>query len=209
MNRRTKKWLRRNAKILAVCGGMIYLASGVAKLAAEPQESEVPKMVFAQIPEKTVIPRETPEVPEETAEPVEAGYYTIVMSRDWDADDSYRLAKLAMAEAEGEDTEGKALVVMVVLNRVWSDDFPGTIEEVIMEEHDGVHQFSVTQEEGRWWKVEPDADCYEAVEMVMAGWDERQGALYFESRSDSVWHQKNLDYLFQHGSHFFYKDKEE
>ena len=177
MNRRTKKWLRRNAKILAVCGGMIYLSAGVVKLAAEPQESEVPRMVFAQIPEETVIPTETPEVPEETAEPVEAGYHTIVMSRDLDADDSYRLAKLAMAEAEGEDTEGKALVVMVVLNRVWSDDFPGTIEEVIMEEHDGVHQFSVTQEDGRWWKVEPDADCYEAVEMVMTGWDESQGAL--------------------------------
>ena len=118
MNRRTKKWLRRNAKILAVCGGVVYLTAGVAKLAAEPQESEVPRMVFAQIPEETVVPTETPEVPEETAEPVEAGYHTIVMSRDWDADDSYRLAKLAMAEAEGEDTEGKALVVMVVLNRV-------------------------------------------------------------------------------------------
>lgn len=45
-------------------------------------------------------------------------------SLDWDADDSYRLAKIAMAEAEGEDTEGKALVILVVLNRVWSDEFP-------------------------------------------------------------------------------------
>lgn len=39
-------------------------------------------------------------------------------SLDWDVDDSYRLAKIAMAEAEGEDTEGKALVILVVLNRV-------------------------------------------------------------------------------------------
>ena len=88
MNRRTKKWLRRNAKILAVCGGVVYLTAGVAKLAAEPQESEVPRMVFAQIPEETVVPTETPKVPEETTEPVEAGCHTIVMSRDWDADDS-------------------------------------------------------------------------------------------------------------------------
>lgn len=209
MNRRTKKWLRRNAKIFAVCGGVIYLAAGVAELAAEPQEPEVPRKVFAQILEETVIPTETPEVPEETAEPAEAGCHSIVMSRDWGADDSYLLAKLAMAEAEGEDTEGKALVIMVVLNRVWSDGFPETIEEVIMEEHCGVHQFSVTQEDGRWWRVEPDADCYEAVEMVMTGWDESQGALYFESRSDSKWHQESLDFLFQHGRHFFYKEKEE
>lgn len=205
MNRRTKKWLRRNVRILSVCGGVVYLAAGVAKLAAEPQKSEVPGMVFSQMPKETVIPTEMPEVPEEIAEPE---YHTIAMSRDWDADDSYLLAKLAMAEAEGEDTEGKALVIMVVLNRVWSNGFPGTVEEVIMEEHGGVHQFSVTQEDGRWWKVEPDADCYEAVEMVMTGWDESQGALYFESRSDSVWHQKNLDFLFRHGKHFFYKDKE-
>lgn len=32
-----------------------------------------------------------------------------ISSLDWDADDSYRLAKIAMAEAEGEDTEGKAI----------------------------------------------------------------------------------------------------
>ena len=52
-------------------------------------------------------------------------------SLDWDAEDAYLLAKIAMAEAEGEDTEGKALVIRVVLNRVWSDSFPGhTIVEV-------------------------------------------------------------------------------
>lgn len=209
MSRRTKKWLWCSAKILAVCGGAIYLVVGVAKLKTEPQESEVPQKVYAQISEENVIPTETPEFPEETTELVEAGYHTIMMSMDWNVYDSYLLAKLAMAEAEGEDTEGKAFVVTVVLNRVKSNDFPGSIEEVIMEEHGGVHQFSVTQEGGRWWNVEPDADCYEAVEMVMGGWDESQGALYFESRSDSTWHQTNLEFLFQHGSHFFYKDKEE
>ena len=39
---------------------------------------------------------------------------------DWDADESEMLARIAMAEAEGEDVEGKALVMLVVLNRVWS-----------------------------------------------------------------------------------------
>lgn len=209
MNRRTKKRLWRKVKILVICGGVIYLVVAAAKLAVESQESEVLGRVFAQMPKETIIPTKTLGAPEEKAELVEAGHRTVVMSRKWDANDSYRLAKLAMAEAEGEDTKGKALVVMVVLNRVWSDDFPETIEEVIMEEYGGVHQFSVTQEDGRWWKVEPDADCYKAVEEVLAGWDESQGALYFESRSDSEWHQKNLDFLFQHGSHFFYKDKEE
>lgn len=39
-----------------------------------------------------------------------------------------------MAEAESEDTEGKALVMLVVLNRVWDARFPDTIEEVIMQD---------------------------------------------------------------------------
>lgn len=130
-------------------------------------------------------------------------------SMDWDSEESYLLAKLAMAEAEGEDTEGKALVMLVALNRVWSDDFPDTIEGVIMQEHNGVHQFSVTREGGRWYKVEPDEDCYKALELITAQeWDESDGALYFESRGDSSWHQNNLRYLFRHGGHYFYTDKE-
>ena len=112
-----------------------------------------------------------------------------------------------MAEAEGEDTEGKALVILVVLNRVRSEGFPDTVEDVIMEEHNGVRQFSVTKEGGRWYKVEPDEDCYKALELVtLEEWDESEGALYFESRSDSTWHQNHLQVLFQHGKHYFYKE---
>ena len=55
----------------------------------------------------------------------------LLVSKDWSSKDAYLLAKIAMAEAEGESTEGKALVMLVVLNRVLSDDFPDTIGEVI------------------------------------------------------------------------------
>lgn len=122
-------------------------------------------------------------------------------SMDWDTDDSYILAKIAMAEAEGEDTEGKALVILVVLNRVWNDSFPDTIEEVVMQEN----QFSPVAN-GRYDKVQPDDDCYAALDLVMSGWDGSKGALYFESKSDSTWHQEHLKYLFQHGKHYFYTD---
>lgn len=65
-------------------------------------------------------------------------------SMDWDAEESYLLAKIAMAEAEGESTEGKAMVIMVVLNRVWAEGFPDTIEEVILQHNEktGVYQFT-------------------------------------------------------------------
>lgn len=116
--------------------------------------------------------------------------------------DECLLAKIAMAEAEDQSTEGKALVMLVVLNRVNSDRFPDTVSDVIFD--DG--QFSPVSD-GRYDAVDPDADCWEALELVKSGWDESQGALYFESKSKSTWHSKNLKFLFQHGNHYFYAEE--
>lgn len=118
-----------------------------------------------------------------------------------DSDDAYRLAKIAMAEAESEDTKGKALVMLVVLNRVCDDEFPGTIEDVIFQKG----QFSPISN-GRYDEVEPDEDCYRALQLITDGWDKSHGATYFESKSDSTWHSENLTFLFKHGKHYFYKE---
>lgn len=131
-------------------------------------------------------------------------------SMDWDAEESYLLAKIAMAEAEGESTEGKAMVIMVVLNRVWAEGFPNTIEEVIMQHNEktGVYQFSPVIPGGRWWRVEPDEDCWAALELIMLeGWDESEGALYFEAtyNGENTWHSKNLEYIKTVDNHNFYK----
>jgi N-acetylmuramoyl-L-alanine amidase len=139
--------------------------------------------------------------PETTEEPIIYNDDSLIKSRDWDAKDSYLLAKIAMAEAEGEDIEGKALVICVVLNRVWTDEFPDTIHDVIYQKS----QFSPIAD-GRFDRVEPNEECYEALEMVMLGWDKSNGALYFESeKSADNWHSRHLEYLFTHGGHRFYK----
>lgn len=121
---------------------------------------------------------------------------------DRDSDDAYILAKMAMAEAEGEDTVGKALVMRVILNRVRSDSFPDTIEEVITE------PWAFTPiSDGRYDRVEPDADCWAAFDMIAAGWDESEGALYFEmTPTRPTWHSENLQELFAHGCHTFYTE---
>ncbi len=111
------------------------------------------------------------------------------------------LLKIAMAEAEGESVEGKALVMLVVLNRVWDDAFPNTIGEVIFQKN----QFSPVANGGRYWTTEPNEGCYEALKMVRHGWDESQGALYFESCEGDNWHSRNLEYLFREGNHKFYR----
>ena len=106
-----------------------------------------------------------------------------------------------MAEAEGESTEGKALVMLVVLNRVWSDGFPDSIQDVIYEEG----QFTPVSN-GRFDRVEPDEDCHAAMQLITTGqWDESRGALYFESGGGDTWHSRNLEFLFQHSGHYFYK----
>lgn len=116
-------------------------------------------------------------------------------------DDTYRLAKIAMAEAESEDVEGKALVVLTVLNRIESDDFGDSVEEVIF----APGQFDTTLDEGRYWNYEPDQESYDAVEMVVNGWDESEGCLYFENINTVSWMDANASYLFTHGDHKFYR----
>lgn len=140
------------------------------------------------------------EVIEEVEEIPEAKY-------EFSKDDAYLLAKIAMAEAEGLSTKGKAFVVLCVLNRVESDYFPNSIKDVIFEYSYGCYQFSPIGD-GRWNAVEPDESCYEAVEMVANGWDESQGALYFETQTDrSTWHSRNLKYLFDNEGVTYYRTK--
>lgn len=123
-------------------------------------------------------------------------------ARMFTEDEAEMLLRVAMAEASGESVEGKAMVMLVVLNRVEYDKFPNTIAEVIFEEG----QFTVTKAGGRYYTIEPDEGCYEALEMVMNGWDESQGALYFESCDGSSWQSENLEFLFQLGGHRFYSN---
>lgn len=114
------------------------------------------------------------------------------------------LVQLAMAEAEGEDVEGKAHVIRVVLNRVQSDYFPDTVAEVIYQRN----QFTSVNSER--WAIEPAEECYDALDLVFHdNWDDTNGALYFEATSngEDTWHSRNLEYLYTHGNHRFYTHK--
>ena len=143
-----------------------------------------------------------PQTEEESSE-VEVDYYPeFTYSKDWSVKESYLLARIAMAEAEGCNTQTKTLIIMCVLNRVWSDEFPDTIEEVIFQEN----QFSPI-DNGRWDRVEPNEDCYEAVKIVMeAKYDYSGGATYFENCADEDnWHSRNLEFLYESEGIRFYK----
>lgn len=121
----------------------------------------------------------------------------------FESEDDYILAKMAMAEAEDQDTEGKALVIRVILNRVEDEHFPDTIKGVVSQKNAFTPYWN-----GRYKKVKPDADCYNALILVKRhDWDKSHGATYFEMTSGSTWHTRNLKRLFKHGCHTFYKEK--
>lgn len=190
------------SSIFAICalGLTILLVIGAkTRSGASGEPTEVPEVIRLDLPTVKTTPDAA--ILPETVEP-ENSYPRFSYSKDWGAEDSYLLAKIAMAEAEGESIQGKTLVILVVLNRVHNADFPNTIQDVIFEEN----QFTPVIN-GRFDKVEPDADCWEAVQVVMeAQYDYSDGALYFESCDDANnWHSRNLDFLYQCGNHKFYK----
>ena len=181
--------------LVALIFAVMAMSSIVAEAEREAAGQQAPPLITLAQPTETPWPTAEPQP---TPEPT---YTSMIHSYDWDGEDERMLAKIAMAEAEGESVEGKALVILVVLNRVWSDEFPDSIEEVIFQKN----QFSPVAEGGRYWTTEPDAGCYEALELVMGGWDESQGALYFESTGKDGWHSRNLEFLFEFGGHRFYR----
>lgn len=72
------------------------------------------------------------------------------------------LARIVWAESRGECTEGQIAVAEVVLNRMYSDKFPDTLQDVLSQKN----QFAS-------WKLRDTAKNYdkqvEIVEMVLAG----------------------------------------
>lgn len=214
MSRKSKRNILFWAKVLAIFVAAVFMVIGVGEIFSDARTDKEEKTEESTTAEQSaaatitgneaVIITQPETITKEEPEKEESQ----IQSMDWDGEESYLLAKIAMAEAEGESIEGKALVILVVLNRVWSNQFPDTIEEVILQEYKGVHQFSVTMDGGRWWRVEPNEECYEALDLVMSGWNESRNALYFESPSESAWHQEHLDFLFKYGNHYFYRDKE-
>lgn len=185
---------------------MIIALCNMPRVIAEKEDTS--KSVSESYSNKTTTPYVSnlvtfePQTEEESSE-IEVDYYPeFTYSKDWSAKESYLLARIAMAEAEGCNTQTKTLIIMCVLNRVWSDEFPDTIEEVIFQEN----QFSPI-DNGRWDRVEPNEDCYEAVKVVMeAKYDYSDGATYFESCSnEDNWHSRNLEFLYESEGIRFYK----
>jgi len=119
------------------------------------------------------------------------------------------LVRIVEAEATGEDLQGKILIANVVMNRVATNRFPNSIYDVVNQKINGRAQFSPI-DDGRYYSVPITSSTEKAVEEALRGTDYSQGALFFVAKSlasenAGSWFDRNLEFLFKHGVHSFYK----
>lgn len=100
-----------------------------------------------------------------------------------DSGDVYLLARLVYGEARGEIYKGKVAVASVVLNRVESSQFPGSIAKIIYQKG----AFSVV-DDGQI-NLAPDQESLKAARDAMNGWDPSGNALFYYNpdKSSNSW----------------------
>lgn len=100
------------------------------------------------------------------------------------------LARLITAEADGEPFAAQVAVGAVVLNRVKSPLFPGTIGGVIYEIDPATGAYQFTPVLNGWIDNPASASGIAAARDALAGWDPTGGALYyFDTTAGNYWLQ--------------------
>lgn len=95
------------------------------------------------------------------------------------------MAQIVYLEARGEPFEGQQAVAEVILNRVESEDFPGTVEEVICQTDPLQFASSPLLD-----MAEPGAEQYAAVDAALYGYRVLpKDVVFFDTRplTDNVW----------------------
>lgn len=201
--RRRQRRRRMQAGILLslvlVLGLIIALRAGKERETLEqeiPLEAERQTLTYIVPARPEAAEEKTAEEPEEPpVEPEPENRYAELHFSD---EDVYILACLVYHEARGESFEGQVAVVEVVLNRMLSDYFPDTVEEVVFQKYGDVWQFSPAP---YLYSAEPDKEQYLAVHTAI---EEREHILsedtvYFSTAP----YNESVDMII--GNHYFCK----
>ena len=133
----------------------------------------------------------------------------VVSSAKMMSDEDYEnLLQIVEAEAGTEDIKGRVLIANVIMNRLSHEEFPDTITGVILDQRNGIPQFSPVYD-GKFYEVTVTDETREAVKQALEGTDYSEGALFFVQRSAAdkknvSWFDKDLKKLFKYGVHEFY-----
>jgi N-acetylmuramoyl-L-alanine amidase len=133
-----------------------------------------------------------------------SGSGAIVPGDAWyNATDLYWLSHIISAESQGEPLTGKIAVGDVILNRVKSDEFPGTVYDVIFDDKWGIQFTPVAN--GTIYQ-EPTGESVLAAKLCLDGANTVGNSLYFlaPDRANNHWAPENRPYVTTIGSHWFY-----
>lgn len=146
----------------------------------------------------------------DTTEPVEPEVDKTTYSYNYlfTEEDKYKLAKIATCEAGILGIDCMESVIKTVINRTYhSDKFPNTISEVILQNKNGIYQFTPCKPNGSWYKEEPTNEAYEAVNNVINSSISDTQILYFEdSKNKDNWHSRNLKLQYTINGMRFYSE---
>lgn len=137
---------------------------------------------------------------------LDRGYRKSASGIYYTEDDRALLARLIEAEAEGEPYQGKVAVGAVVLNRLYDNDFPNNIKDIIYQVDElGCYQFSPVLD-GRLFSVSTGYDSLKAADEALAGVDPTGGAVFFfnPSKISNQW-LLSKPIIYQVGEHVFTK----
>lgn len=136
---------------------VVLIIGSVAALAPDKPSEEIPEReeIAAEYTEPVSIAVLTTE-----REPPEPERLPLYAGLEITEEDVYTLACLVYHEARGECFEGQVAVVEVVFNRILSDRFPDTVEEVVFQRYGDVWQFSPAP---YLWTAEPSETQFQAV----------------------------------------------
>lgn len=139
--------------------------------------------MWLPIPQKV----DEPELRKGKAEWVDDCYYL-----PYTEDEINLMARVVMSEGSILSMDAKEMIAQTIINRVNSDDFPNTIEEVIFQPN----QFSVSD------NGEPTAECYEAVDNAIINMQYPYDMLYFRNSfvqyGWQYYHENNLYFSTTH-----------
>lgn len=146
--------------LYALLSALLIIGSVAALAPDKPPEESHERAEITEEYEKPVKMEATPPELSQT-EPERLPYYS---SLEITEDDVYTLACLVYHEARGECFEGQVAVVEVVFNRMISDQFPDTVEEVVFQKYGDVWQFSPAP---YLWTAEPGETQFQAVHTAL------------------------------------------
>lgn len=196
--RRKRRRQRRRMQAGILLSLVLVLGLIIALRAGKERETLEPEIPLAAERQKLTYIAPAPALPEtaaeETPEEPENRYAELHFSDE----DVYILACLVYHEARGESFEGQVAVAEVVLNRMLSDYFPDTVEEVVFQKYGDVWQFSPAP---YLYSAEPDKEQYLAVHTAI---EEREHILsedtvYFSTAP----YNESVDMII--GNHYFCK----